>query len=282
MDGCVKTCSWQCGKSPPFWSGRTRGAFSAFIECLDFHEGRVDALGFFGEVGLVFQLLDGAIACGYVGAFAEVDGLVNAAAVPERIEVANFDDVTFGGDVVVGWDGDVSCGYWGIAIEESEGDASFGVDAGDDEGGALDELELQLRAAGVGATRAEGGVDFFEDGSFTVCAAQFFKGGPFVGGIDRGADPAQSVQPGWDETHERGEAIEVAEVAQALAFDFEEVEGVELVADRFAIDEGIAGEFCHGIADRIRDGDGEAAAVDAGDAVALFFQKEASTIVLFL
>ncbi len=233
----------------------------------------VDSLGFLGEVDLVFQLLDCAVACGDVGAFAEVDRLVDAPTFPERVEVANFDDVTFGGDVVVGWDGDIPCGYRGVAIEESEGDAAFGVDAGDDKRGAFDELELQLRAAGVGAAWAEGGIDFFEDGSFTFYAAQFFKCSPFVGGIDRGADPAQSIEPGWDETHERGKAIEVAELAQELAFNFQEIKGVELVAHGFAIDEGIARDFCHCITDHIGYGDGEAAAVDAGDGVALFFHE---------
>ena len=57
---------------------------------------------------------------------------------------------------VVSWEGDGD-------YLESEADAAFRVVPGVDEGRALDELELQLRSAGVGATRGVGARKTLED-----------------------------------------------------------------------------------------------------------------------
>jgi hypothetical protein len=61
--------------------------------------------------------------------------------------------------------------------------APAGVCSADDEGGGLDELELQLGATGVGAARAVGGVDVLEDDA---------------GGTQHGGGEADAVRGGGD------------------------------------------------------------------------------------
>ena len=74
---------------------------------------------------------------------------------------------------------------------QAERDAAFGVDGGDDERRALDELVLQLWATGVGTTRAVGRIDLLEDDAFAVRATEFLVDLQLVVGIDGGADPAE-------------------------------------------------------------------------------------------
>jgi len=111
------------------------------------------------------------------------------------------------------------------------------VDAGDDEGGGLYELELQLAAAGVGAAGAEGCVDPLEDYAFLPFPQELAVGGELVFGLDVGADPLQRRVVVRQECEQTGVALQVCLVADVVAFDFEEVEGVERVADGFPVEE---------------------------------------------
>ena len=222
------------------------------------------------SIVLILELIDGAVCGGDVGAGTEVDGLVDAAAFFEGVEVADFANFSDFWDCVVGWDGDVAGGDEFVAVVEAEGDAAFEVDAGDDEGRAFDELEFELGSAGVGAARAVGGMDVLEDDALAVGDAEFFVDLDFVLRIDGGAGPAQGTEPGWYASCQDLEAFEVSEVAEVAAIEFQEVEGVEGVAYGFAVDEDIAEVVGDGFTDGIGDGDDESPAVDAGDFVALF------------
>ena len=66
--------------------------------------------------GFIFQLSGGAVGVRDVVPLAEVNGLVDGAAFPIGVEVADFDDGAGVGDVMVGWDGDVAGGNQLVAI----------------------------------------------------------------------------------------------------------------------------------------------------------------------
>ena len=183
---------------------------------------------------------------------------------------------------MVGWDGDIAGGNQLIAIVETEHDAALGVDVGDDEGGALDELEFQLRSAGVRAARAVGCVHVFEDDSFAIGGAEFFEDIDLVVGCEGGADPAQGGLPNRDHHHQAGEAIDVAALTEVVALHFQQVEGMEGIAHGFAINEDIERDLLEGFTDRIRDGNDESPAVDAGNGVALLADHESAAVVFFL
>lgn len=57
---------------------------------------------------------------------------------------------------------------------------------------------------------------------------------------------------------------------------------MECIAHGFAIDEDIERDLFDGLTDRIRDGNDESPAVDAGDGVALLADHESAAVVLFL
>lgn len=172
-------------------------------------------------IALVFELFDNAFGIRDVAAFPEIDWLVDAATFFERIEVSHFHHVVLCRNIVVGWDGDIASGNHTVAVVETEHDAALSVDPGDDEGCALDELELQLWSAGVWATWTVGRVHVFEDDAFAIGGAEFFEDIDLVVGCEGGADPAQGGLPNWDHHHQAGEAIDVTAFAQALSLYFE-------------------------------------------------------------
>ena len=77
--------------------------------------------------------------------------MVDGSAFPVGVEVASLHYGADLRDVMVRWDGDVACGKEGLrslpGIVEADGDAPCPVDAGNDEGRGLDELELELRSS---------------------------------------------------------------------------------------------------------------------------------------
>ena len=100
-----------------------------------------------------------------VFAFTEVDGLVEATAFGEGIEVANLCDASNGRDIVVGWDCDVACGFhlmglW--TVEETDANAPFGVVPGDEARGCLVELVFQLAASAIGSPGGVRSIDVLE------------------------------------------------------------------------------------------------------------------------
>ena len=117
-----------------------------------------------------------------------------------------------------------------------------------------------MRSAGVGAAGAEGRIDLLEDNAFTIGSAEFLVDFDLVVRVHRGADPAQSREIGRDGHDESGETIEVATVTEVVAFHFEQVEGMQRVANGLAIDEDIERDVFDGLADRIRNGDGQSPA----------------------
>ena len=235
-----------------------------------------------GGLRLVFELLDDAFRRRYVATFAEVDGLIDGTAFLEGVEVSHFRDFIGCGHFMVGRDGDVAGGNEVIAIVETDGDAALFVAAEDDKTRGFHKLVFELGTAGVGTTRAVRRIDVLEDHSFALGLAEFFIGLNLVVRGYGGADPAQRGLLGRDHHDETGEAVDVTTLAHVMSFDFEEVEGMEDVTNRFAIDEQIVGDLRNGLTDGFRDGDDESAAVDAGDGIALFADHEPSSVDLFL
>ena len=121
----------------------------------------------------------------------EVDGLVDGSTLREGVEVADFDHSPHLGNDVVGRDGDVTGGSaLARGIDQFERHAAPSrVGSADDEGGGLDELELQLRTTGVGASWGVGSIDVLEDDAFRSGEAEFLVGLDLVVGIDCRADP---------------------------------------------------------------------------------------------
>jgi hypothetical protein len=141
----------------------------------------------------VFQLIDRAILHRDVIAWPEVDGLVDGSALPVGVEVADLDHSPHLGNGVVGRDGDVAGGsaLAGVIDKLERHAAPSRVSRADDEGGGLDELELQLRSTSVGAARAVGGVDVLEDDALGSGEVEFLIGLDLGIGIDSGADPEE-------------------------------------------------------------------------------------------
>ena len=79
---------------------------------------------------------------------------------------------------MVGRDGNIAGGNQDVTVPtvEAERHAALGIATGDDEGRGLDELELHLRTAGVGAAGAEGRVEVLEDNAFAAGIAEFLEG----------------------------------------------------------------------------------------------------------
>ena len=234
--------------------------------------------------GFVFQLCGGAVLGRDVLTFTEIDGLVDAAAFLEGIEESSVTDLSDCRDPVVRRDGYLACWDDSPAIfrEQAEGDAALGVVAGDDEGRALDKLELQLAAAGVGTAWAEGCVDLLEDDPLAAAAAEGLEHGAFLPCLHVSVHGAQVLVFGVEEGEQPGETRQVGVAPDVVAFNLKEVEGVEGIAYRLAVDEDIHGEFLQGVADGFRDGDEEASAVDAGDLVPALPDHEAASVELFL
>lgn len=233
-------------------------------------------------IALVFELFDHAFGGGDVAAPAAVNRLIDAAAFPEGVEVLRIDHVANGGDLMVRRNGDVAGGNHGFAIVEAERHAASGIDGGDHKRGAFDELELQLRSAGVGASGAVGCVEFLEHDALAAAFLQLLEGGELVIEIDGGADPTERGQVWRDGGHQPREPVHVALHAQAAAVEFEQVENMERVAHGFAIDEDIDGNVFDGFTDGPWDGDDEATAVDAGDFIALLADHQAAAVVFLL
>ena len=74
-----------------------------------------------------------------------------------------------------------------VAIVEAEGYAAFLVATGDDERRALDELELEHRAAEIRSPGAEACIDVLEDDSFASALAEGLEHRQFIGRLDHGA-----------------------------------------------------------------------------------------------
>ena len=104
---------------------------------------------------LVFELVGGAIRRRDVAALAEIDGLIDRAALAVGIEKAALDDFTYGWNRMVGRNGDIAGTHQFVAVEQAEGDAALSIAGGDDERRGYYELELQLAATRVGTARAE-------------------------------------------------------------------------------------------------------------------------------
>ncbi len=100
-------------------------------------------------------------------------------------------------------------------------DAALGVVAGDDEGRAFDELELQVGAAGVGAAGAEGCVDLLEDDPFAAAAAEGLEHGAFLLRIHVGVHGAEVLVFGIEEGEQAGEAGQVGVAPDVVAFDLQ-------------------------------------------------------------
>ncbi len=77
-------------------------------------------------------------------------------------------------------------------------------------------------------------------------------------------------------------AVEVADGAEILAVEFQQVEGMEGFADGLAVDEEVSGDGGGGPGDGGGQFDDEAAAVDAGDALAELGDHDAAAVVFFL
>ena len=79
---------------------------------------------------LVFELeLTGhALGLEHVTAHAKIDRLINTAALPERVEVTDFNDLTDLGDVVVGRNGDIACCDQARVVEQLDFDAALPID----------------------------------------------------------------------------------------------------------------------------------------------------------
>lgn len=82
------------------------------------------------------------------------------------------------------WDGDVAGGNRSVTAGriEAEGDAALRVAGEHDERRDLDELELQLGSAGVGAAGGEGRVYILEDDAFDALQLEFLVGPDLVVG----------------------------------------------------------------------------------------------------
>ena len=99
------------------------------------------------DFALVFELFDDAFGFRDVMAFPQVDGLIDAAAFAEGVEVSDFYGIAYGGDIVVRGNSDIASGHEGFVFEEAKHHTALGVEAGDNECGAFDKLELALCAA---------------------------------------------------------------------------------------------------------------------------------------
>ena len=231
---------------------------------------------------LELELVQGAFGRLDVIAGAYVNRLVDAAALLMRIEVTNLHQVADGRDVMVRWNRDVAGTHEPVFVIQAQRDTAFGVVAVDDEGRALDELELQMRAAGIGTARTEGRFEFLEDNAFTVREPEFLVDLDLVVGIDHRADPTESREVRWNHHDQPGEPIDVATLAMVLAVHFQQVEGVERVAHGLAIEKHVLRDLRNRLADWFGHGDDQAPAVDAGDGIALLADHEPAAVMLFL
>ena len=142
---------------------------------------------------------------------------------------------------MVRWDRDIASRDQRVDVVQAKLNAPLGISPDDHEGRRLDELEFQLGAAGVGSAYTERGIQILEDNTLATVLAVGLECCPLVSWICNGGHRSQVRVPRFKDHQQPGTAMQVTLLAEVVAFEFQQVEGMESIADCLAVDQDIEG-----------------------------------------
>src|ERR1035441_5914798 len=132
---------------------------------------------------LVFELGEDAFVLFDVLPRPQVHRLIQGIALPEGVEVADLDHLTYCGHFGVGRNGNVATGNPPLTIEQTQFDAALVIQVGDHSRTGSVELVLELSAAAVGSSWRVRGIQSLEHHAFLSLSLQMTEQALFVGRV---------------------------------------------------------------------------------------------------